>query len=138
MTEQQVRRKHRDITDADWKRLGEDDVLIAAIELEKAKRIRSGANPREKARMLFAAAPDGLGASPRHRIESAKELRAISANGPEAISLANRFIICPSRFHVASPPSCQTATFWVAPLLLARGYAWRRGGLAGSIVRLMP
>jgi hypothetical protein len=100
MTEKQVRRKHRDVTDADWKRLGEDDVLVAAIELEKAKRIRSGANPREKAQLLFAGAPDVLGgimndkdASPRHRIESAKELRAISANGPETAPAGERFVI---------------------------------------------
>jgi hypothetical protein len=92
MTEKQVRQKHR--TNHDWKQLGEDDVLVAAIELEKAKRVRDGTAPRKKAQIHFAAAPDILNgimtdkdASPRHRIESAKELRAISANTtPEAIA----------------------------------------------------
>src|SRR6478672_9982138 len=32
-------------------------------------------------------------ASPRHRIESARELRQIAANGPEAAPAADRFVI---------------------------------------------
>ena len=74
-----------------WERLGSDDALVEAIEAEKAKRMRDGTTARERAQVLFAETPTVLGsilhdddASARHRIESARELRQIAANGPEA------------------------------------------------------
>jgi hypothetical protein len=98
MSERRIRKKWG-FTDATWDQLGENEDLIEAIELEKERRVRDGYAAREKAQEIFAGAPavlggilhDGMGA--RHRIESAKELRAISANGPEATPAADRFQI---------------------------------------------
>jgi len=99
LTEKWVRRKYRFDAEA-WEKLGGDDQLVEEIETEKLKRIRSGDSARERAQIHFAAAPNVLGdilndqqASPRHRIESAKELRVVAANGPEATSAADRFQI---------------------------------------------
>jgi hypothetical protein len=62
--------------------------------------LSNGDSARERAQQLFATAPSILGdilhddsASPRHRIESARELRQIAANGPEAAQAADRFTI---------------------------------------------
>jgi hypothetical protein len=98
-SEQQVKKKHH-FDDETWARLGEDEVLIEAIEAEKVRRIRNGSTARERAQQHFASAPTVLGgilnddgASPRHRIESARELRQIADNGPQATPAADRFII---------------------------------------------
>jgi hypothetical protein len=90
LTEQQVKQKYR--FDADvWEQLGNNDALVEKIEAEKARRIRRGDTARERAQLLFADAPTVLGSimndpssSARHRIESAKELRVVADNGPEA------------------------------------------------------
>jgi hypothetical protein len=72
-------------------RLGSDDALVEAIEAEKRAEYGDGSTARERAQVLFAETPTVLGsilhdddASARHRIESARELRQIAANGPEA------------------------------------------------------
>src|SRR6476620_5687961 len=98
-SEQDVKKKHHLSADT-WERLGSNEVLIEKIEAEKVRRIRNGASAREKAQQLFVTAPGVLGnilhddgASPRHRIESAKELRAIAANGPETTPASDRFQI---------------------------------------------
>src|SRR5262245_30199438 len=72
-------------------KLGEAESLIEKIENEKLRRIRRGDTAREKAQRLYAQAPDVLGgimndsnASPRHRVECAKELRVVADNGPQA------------------------------------------------------
>ena len=88
-------------SDEDWDRLGGNDELVEKIEAEKRRRIRDGRSARERAQRLFAQAPDvlggilhGDGVSPRHKIESARELRTIAANGPEAAAPASdRFVI---------------------------------------------
>src|SRR5262249_4724205 len=71
-----------------------------AIEAEKVRRIRNGAHAREKAQQVFVKAPDVLdnilsdrSASPRHRIEAAREIRAVAATGPEATPAGDRFVI---------------------------------------------
>jgi|SRR5262249_38562868 hypothetical protein len=99
LTEAQVKKRFN-FDDDTWKRLGENEPLIAAIEAEKERRIRNGETARERAQKLYAQAPDVLGgimhddgASPRHRIESARELRQIAANGPEAAPASDRFQI---------------------------------------------
>jgi hypothetical protein len=99
LTEKWVRRKYRFDAEA-WEKLGGDDRLVEEIEAEKLKRIRSGDSARERAQIHFAAAPNVLGdilndqhASPRHRIESAKELRVVAANGPKAAPATERFQI---------------------------------------------
>src|SRR5262249_37991315 len=99
LTEQQVKKKYR-FDDATWESLGSDEQLVEAIEAEKVRRTRNGATARERAQQHFATAPNVLGnilnddgVSPRHKIESARELRAIAATGPEAAQAADRFVI---------------------------------------------
>jgi hypothetical protein len=99
LSELDVKKKHH-FDDDTWARLGEDEALIEAIEAEKVRRIRNGSSARERAQQLFATAPSVLGdilhddgASPRHRIESARELRQIAANGPEVAPASDRFQI---------------------------------------------
>jgi hypothetical protein len=99
LDEKFLRRKYR-FDDSTWESLGNDDALVEKIENEKLRRIRDGTSARERAQVHFATAPDVLGsilndqrASPRHRIESAKELRTVAANGPEAAPAADRFQI---------------------------------------------
>ena len=99
LSEADVRKRHY-LNDNDWERLGSDERLIRAIEDEKIRRVRNGAHAREKAQQVFVKAPDVLdeilsdkSASPRHKIESSRELRAIAAVGPEATPTAERFVI---------------------------------------------
>src|SRR5262245_27681760 len=102
VTEKQIKKKYR-FDDATWEHLGSDDALVEAIELEKTRRIRDGTTARERAQVLYAETPTVLGnilhdggASPRHRIESARELRQIADNGPQqsvSASAADRFLI---------------------------------------------
>jgi hypothetical protein len=99
LDEKFLRRKYR-FDDSTWESLGNNEALIEAIETEKIRRMRNGDSAREKAQQLFVTAPGVLGnilhdddASPRHRIESARELRTIAANGPEAAPAADRFQI---------------------------------------------
>jgi hypothetical protein len=94
-----VRRKYR-FDEKTWNKLGDDETLIELIENRKLERIRNGRQAAEKAQIHYADVGDVLGkilkddgASPRHRIESAKELRAVSAVGPEAAPSGDRFII---------------------------------------------
>jgi hypothetical protein len=98
LTEKQVRERwHFD--DAIWTELSTDDKLIKQIELEKTRRIRSGATARERPQVLFAESPEVLGkilrdnsASPRHRIEAAREIRTSASVGPDAAA-TDRIII---------------------------------------------
>src|SRR5262249_3399499 len=99
LSEAAVKKKYR-FTDEIWQSLGEDDALVEAIEAEKVRRTRNGATARERAQQHFATAPNVLGnilnddgVSPRHKIESARELRAIAATGPEEAQAADRFVI---------------------------------------------
>jgi hypothetical protein len=101
LTEKQIKKKYRFDSET-WEHLGSDDTLIEMIELEKTRRIRDGSTARERAQVLFAETPTVLGsilhdddASARHRIESARELRQIAANGPEAApaAAADKFLI---------------------------------------------
>jgi hypothetical protein len=91
LTEKQLRKKYRTTT---WDNLAGDDALVEKIEEEKIRRTRNGTTAREKAQTHFVQAPDILanimqdgGASPRHKIESAKALGQIAA-GPEAAPAA--------------------------------------------------
>src|SRR5215472_13289229 len=47
-TRTQVKKRWRNIDDATWDRLGGDNELVDAIELEQTRRIRSGEAKREK------------------------------------------------------------------------------------------
>jgi hypothetical protein len=99
LSEAAVKKKYR-FSDAEWDRLGSNEVLIEKIEAEKVRRIRSGSAKRERAQQLVVQAPNVLGdimldasASPKHRIDSAKALDAFAANGPESVPAADRFVI---------------------------------------------
>jgi hypothetical protein len=83
-----------------WEKLAENDQLVQRIQDEKIRRIRSGATARERAQQLHAEAPGVLGKilhgddiSPRHKIEAAREIRAVAATGPEDRSATDRFVI---------------------------------------------
>jgi hypothetical protein len=73
-----------------WQQLGTSKPLKLAVQAEHERRIRNGVAAQESAAKLFAEAPAVLGkilnnecASPRHRIEAAKELRATARNTAE-------------------------------------------------------
>jgi hypothetical protein len=97
LTEQQVRQKYHLFDNSVWESLGSDDALVEKIEAEKLRRIRNGSSAREKAQLHFTKMPDILNniatndsASPRHRIEAAREIRATAATGPDATPAADR------------------------------------------------
>jgi hypothetical protein len=99
LSEEAVRKKWRFDTDV-WAKLGGDEKLIAAIEAEKVRRVRTGQQKRERAQVLVTQAPDVLSgilldpnASPRHRIDSAKTLDDFAANGPAGPPAGDRFSI---------------------------------------------
>src|SRR5262245_48957530 len=84
-------RKKYGLNENAWRQLADNEPLQLAIERQRERRVRSGETAREKAQNLFITTPDVLGgilqdvtASPRHRIESAREIRAIAAVGPDA------------------------------------------------------
>jgi hypothetical protein len=100
VTEQNVRKKHR-LAESDWEHLGSDEAFIEAIKRCREARVRSGATARERAQKIFTETPDVLGqilkddeASSRHRIEAAREIRAVAATGPDAQpTTAEHFVI---------------------------------------------
>jgi hypothetical protein len=98
LTEAQIRRKWRHLDNAVWDEPSE--ALVDAVEAEAIRRVRSGTAARELAQKHHVAAPNTLssimndaGTSAKNRIESARELRAVAATGPEAIPPADRFQI---------------------------------------------
>jgi hypothetical protein len=99
LDEKFLRRKYR-FEESVWESLGSDDALVKLIEDEKLRRIRDGSSKREKAQQHIVKAPDVLNgimlddkASPKHRIDSAKVLDGLAANGPQGVPAADRFII---------------------------------------------
>jgi hypothetical protein len=99
LSEKQLRKKYR-FDETTWEQLGSDDLLCERIEAEKARRIANGSTARQRAQVHFATAPNVLGgilndnnANARHRIESAKELRAIATPASEAAAASERFQI---------------------------------------------
>jgi hypothetical protein len=99
-TEAQIKKRFR-FDDETWNRLGADDKLVEKIELEKARRCRTGETAREKAQAHFTTIPDELNklvrdpsVSPRYKIDASRELRVCAANGPESTpATADRFQI---------------------------------------------
>jgi hypothetical protein len=91
-----------EIPPGDWKEITENTMLVRAIRAESERRIRKGEAARESAAKIFAKAPTVLGdilndksASPRHRIESARELRqtAIGPGTENTADTGEKFII---------------------------------------------
>jgi len=101
LSQQQVKKRWQELIDEKtWETLGSDDALVQAIELEKARRVRSGAAKRERAQQHIVKAPDILekimsddSANARHRVDSIKALDALADPGPQAAPPADRFII---------------------------------------------
>jgi hypothetical protein len=100
VTEAQLRKKYA-LDDKEWQALADHEELQRAVGAQKERRIRSGEAAREKAAALFVEAPAVLGdiikdntASPRHRVDAIRELRAC-ASGAEDTTKADkeRFII---------------------------------------------
>ena len=100
VTEAQLRKKYA-LDDSGWQALADHEELQRAVGAQKERRIRSGEAAREKAAALFVEAPAVLGdiikdntASPRHRVDAIRELRAC-ASGAEETTKADkeRFII---------------------------------------------
>jgi len=89
LTERQVRQRWHLANDEVWTSLGADD-FVERVELERVRRIRSGAAKREKAQLHVVAAADVLNGimsdpkqSAKHRIDSAKVLNDFADNGPQ-------------------------------------------------------
>ena len=90
-----------ELSPEDWKGITQSTALARAIRAEREKRIYNGTAARELAATQFATAPRILGeiltdksASPRHRIESARELRQTAhASAENATDAGTKFVI---------------------------------------------
>ena len=92
-----------ELSPGDFEKISKNPALIRAIRAESERRIRSGEAARESAAKIWVRAPAVLGtilddqhASPRHRIESAKELRTtVLGSGGERspVDTSEKFII---------------------------------------------
>jgi hypothetical protein len=100
ITDKELAEKY-ELSPADWQSITKDVALGRAIRAERERRVLSGTAAREAAAQHFIKAPAVLGsimsdtcASPRHRIEAAKEIRQVAA-GSSADSPAEgeKFII---------------------------------------------
>jgi hypothetical protein len=83
-----------------WAEIAQNNAVRLAINAEHERRLHNGDAAREAAAKLFAEAPEVLGnilhdqrASPRHRIEAARELRTASAGAEKAGDQAERVIV---------------------------------------------
>jgi hypothetical protein len=89
------------LTMAGWKEIAKNEAFLLAVAAEVERRTYNGDSAREAAAKQFTEAPQVLGnilrnehASPRHRIEAAKELRATANTGNErAGDTADRVIV---------------------------------------------
>src|SRR5262249_2016118 len=100
ITAEQLKAKYQ-LSEEAWRQLADNEPLQQAVARTKERRIRSGECAAERAQFLFLSAPSVLStilhdsaASPRHRIEAARELRQTAAIGSEdATPAAERFSI---------------------------------------------
>jgi hypothetical protein len=89
------------LTQGDWEGLAQNAPLQKVVRAERDRRIASNEAAREAAQRQFLRAPNILGeiltnqdVSPRHRIEAARELRAVATAGRDASGRANeRFTV---------------------------------------------
>jgi len=92
-----------EITPENWAQLEKNTALIKAIRDERKRRVRSGQAAREAACEHYVKAPTVLDkimsderASPRHRIEAAKEIRQVAIGGDSTeshVDAAEKFVI---------------------------------------------
>jgi hypothetical protein len=101
LTEKQVRRRHKLLSEGDWEKMSTDEALCDRIEDEKIRRVYSGEAKKELAQKMVVAAPAVMNsimmdekASPKHKIDAAKTLDSFAANGSQAGTPdASRFVI---------------------------------------------
>jgi hypothetical protein len=99
-SELEVRKRHH-FDESTWNALGDNEALLAEVDAEKLRRIRSGAAKREKSQHLVIKAPDvvsGIMLDPaqnaRHRIDAAKVLDTFAESGPkDGPAAAELFVI---------------------------------------------
>jgi hypothetical protein len=79
-----------DIQPANWTQITQSKAIRLAVNAEHERRMLNGTAAQESAAKIFTEAPEVLGsilrdqqASPRHRIEASKELRATARSGDE-------------------------------------------------------
>jgi hypothetical protein len=91
LTESAMRRKYASLSEQDWQDLGDSELLLAAVELERLRRIRDGSAKREAAQAHIVDAPGILNSmmrdedlNPRYRVDSIKALDMLAASGPQA------------------------------------------------------
>jgi hypothetical protein len=89
LSEKQVRAKYHLFDESTWVAL-DDDAFVEAVELEKTRRIRSGAAKRELAQLRVVAAPNVLSGvlldpktNPRHKIDAARALDDLAGFAPD-------------------------------------------------------
>jgi hypothetical protein len=91
-----------ELTAEDLRTLTANKTFARAVQAERNRRVRTGLAARESAAQIFVRAPkvmgkilDDEGASPRHRIEASRELRAtaIGSGDAERPTDSERFII---------------------------------------------
>jgi hypothetical protein len=90
-----------EISPVDWGNIAKNAALGHAIRAERDRRVRNGTAAREAAAKIFVRAPKVMGqilddarASPRHRIEASRELRATaSGDADRPAEQSERFII---------------------------------------------
>lgn len=90
------------LTQGDWEGFAQHAPLQKAVRAERDRRIASSEAAQEVAQRQFLRAPNILGeiltnqdVSPRHRIEAARELRAVATAGGHASGHAkDRFTVC--------------------------------------------
>src|SRR5262249_24334367 len=101
LTDNDLRDKY-ELSDKNWEKIAKNTTLIRAIRAESERRVRNGEAARESAAKIFVRPPQVLGtilddksASPRHRIESARELRrtAVGPGSEAAADAGEKFII---------------------------------------------
>ena len=126
-TRTQVKKRWRNIDDATWDTLGNDNELVDAIERERIRRIRDGSAKREKAQQHVVAAPDILNeimtdpkANDRHRVDAIKTLDQLAGgNSPEAAQ-QDRIVMridlgADIRASGGTPTQADVLTFEVTP-----------------------
>ena len=90
LSDKELQEKY-ELSPADWQNITKDMALGRAIRAERERRMLNGVAAREAACRHFVKAPGILdsimsseNASPRHRIEAAKEIRAVASGGSGA------------------------------------------------------
>jgi len=100
LTERQVRQKWHLADDNIWHALGTDESFVERVELERTRRIRTGATKRELAQLHITKGPailDSIAINPKandkHRIDAIKALDQLAGFAPQVAAEQERVII---------------------------------------------